>query len=74
MVKQFTPKSKMSTRKPKTQILTVDFQKKELVGVDEVNNIKLLLLEMTSQSQGLSEKEEELFLKGSIKGVVTKIK
>lgn len=74
MVKEFKPKSTMSTRKPKTQILTVDFQKKELVGIDEVNNIKLLLLEMTAQTQKLSEKEEELFLKGSLKNITTKLK
>lgn len=74
MVKELKPKSTMSNRKPKTTILTVDFQKKELVSVDEVNNIKLLLLELKAQEQGMSETEEVLFLSGSLKNIITKIK
>lgn len=72
MVKEFKAKSSQGTRKPKTTILTVDFQKKEVVAIEEVNNIKLLLLEMTAESQGLSETEQAFLFKGS--SAFTKIK
>ena len=73
-IKEFKAKSSEGSRKPKTTVITVDFQKKEVVAIEEINNIKLLLLEMTAQEQGLSEKENELFMAGSIARISTKIK
>jgi hypothetical protein len=73
-IKEFKAKSSQSTRKPNTTIITVDFQKKEVVAIEKINNIKLLMLELKAQEQQLSEKETELFLNGSIKRLVEKIK
>ncbi len=74
MVKEFKAKSSQGTRKPKTTIISVDFQKKEVVEIVEVNNIKLLLLELKAESQGLSETEQEFFFKGSLENISKKIK
>lgn len=74
MVKEFKAKSSQGTRKPKTTIISVDFQKKEVVEIVEVNNIKLLLLELKAEEQGLSETEQEFFFKGSLENISKKIK
>ena len=70
MVKQFKAKSSQSSRKPNTVILEVDFKNKTLVGRTEVNNIKMLLLELKAQEQGLSEQETEIFISQSLKRMV----
>lgn len=67
MIKVFKAKSNQSTRKPNTVVLEVDFKTKKLVSRTEVNNIKMLLLELKAQEQGLSEEETALFIAQSIK-------
>ncbi len=70
MIKNFKAKSNQSNRKPKTVVLEVDFKEKKLISRIEVNNIKMLLLELKAQEQGLSEAETSLFLAQSLKRMV----